>query len=181
MRAPIAGRAVVRRLPVKERARPHRAFWRRFCATDPSADGRPYDVLRFGETQAAADEAAELVASGRKTVAVTLRATLRATGEAMPEPGRLRVVEDSEGRPVAVVETVEVTIQPLGDIDDRLTRASGKSGGSIKSWRRQCRASFGPQCRALGLVFGEDTELVCEWFRVVFTAEAALPERRRAG
>jgi uncharacterized protein YhfF len=166
-----------------DRAVPHLDFWRRFLAeTDrPDAANRASTTLRLGDGKAAADEAAMLVLTGAKTANVHLRMAFDSGAEAMPREGALTILEDGAGRPVAVLETKLVVVEKFADIDDAFARAFGEWGGSLKSWRRQCRALFGPRCRALGQPFSEETEIVCEHFQVIFnpTEVSAAAKRGR--
>ncbi len=158
------------------RAAAHQEFWTKFLAqTDiPDAAEKYFDTLRIGDSKASGDEGAQLVLSGAKTATSSLRMVYEVNGEPLPEKGSLRVVEDGAGRPVAVIETTELIFDKFFEIDDAFARAYGEWGGSLKSWRRQCRAHFSPMCRSLGRPFSEETELVLERFRVVFKTGAAF-------
>jgi uncharacterized protein YhfF len=158
-----------------DRAVPHHEFWRRFVAQAdiPDAAQRFFNVLRIGDSKASADEAAELILSGAKTATTSLKLDYDVNSETLPEEGMLSIVEDGSGRPVAVIETTEVMVERFCEIDDAFARSYGEWGGSLKSWRRQCRANYAPRCRSLGQPFSEDTELVLERFRLVFRPSAA--------
>lgn len=66
------------------------------------------------------DELTALALAGVKTTTAGLFAELEIDGEALPLPGVREVLLDSDGRPVAVIETVECRVVRLGDVDDRL-------------------------------------------------------------
>ena len=165
-----------KKLPQAEPDDPHVDFWKRFVAvTDvPDAAARSFHVLRIGEGRASADEAAALIVSGAKTATTSLKLDYELSGDSLPTVGMLSIVEDGAGRPVAVIETTEVVVERFSEIDDAFARSYGEWGGSLKSWRRQCRANYAARCRNLGRPFGEDTELVCERFRLVFRAAAGV-------
>jgi uncharacterized protein YhfF len=170
-------RAPTRKKPAAqpERAAAHQEFWKKFVAQSavPDAAEKYFNTRRVGDTKAAGDEAAQLVLSGAKTAASSLRMVYEIAGEPLPEKGSLSIFEDGSGRPVAVIETTDVVIDKFFEIDDAFVRAYGEWGGSLKSWRRQCRAHYSPICRSLGRPFSEETEMVLERFRVVFKMAAA--------
>ncbi|MBV9537410.1 MAG: ASCH domain-containing protein [Acidisphaera sp.] len=162
-----------------DRVVPHQDFWRKFVAQTniPDAGRRFFHVLRIGDTPQSADEAAGLILGGSKTANVGLKLDYDESGDALPEEGMLSIVEDGAGHPVAIVETTEVVVEKFCEVDDAFARCFGDWGGSLKSWRRQCRANYAARCRSLGQPFSEDTELILERFRVVFKPGASAAPR----
>jgi uncharacterized protein YhfF len=148
---------------------PHPDFWRRFRAKNPiaDADARFYDTVHGDDSMAVPGDGVDMILSGDKTASSALLADYRASGRGLPRQFDLSILLDSEDRPVAVIETVEIVVERFAEIDDSFARAHG-GGQSLKSWRRQCRAAFAPRARQLGTPFGEETELVCHRFRVVY-------------
>ncbi len=153
----------------------HRRFWRRFVAeTDiVDADARYAGSFDDINSQELTPDELEQIRTGDKTASSGLLAEFRASGRRLPREHDLTVLLDEAGTPMSVIETLELIIEKFADVDDSFARAHGE-GQSLKSWRRHCRASFAARARALGAPFGEDTELVCHRFRVVFD-EAAGP------
>jgi len=90
------------------------------------------ESFSFGDSPAAADECLELVLIGRKT------ATCWAASEGLKgaEVGKRWIVKDGQGRPRAIVETVELTRRRFDEADEALAyhgaKATGRSniGGS---------------------------------------------------
>jgi uncharacterized protein YhfF len=157
-----------------EKPIPHPNFWRNFlAATDISdANSRLYGTTTADDSMAAADEAVQQILSGDKTASSALLAEYRATNRPAPQVGDLGILVDEDGSPVAVVETTSVSIERFCDVDDQFARAHGP-GQSLKSWRRQCRSAFAARARSMGTPFGEDSELICHRFRVVYVAPGA--------
>jgi uncharacterized protein YhfF len=153
-----------------EVAIPHRAFWRRFRADTgiADADARFAGTLEVPETMGGLDGDLELVLSGDKTASSALLADYREAGIALPKVFGLTILVDPAGNPCGVIETLELTVERFSEIDDSFARAHG-AGQSLKSWRRQCRSAFAARARALGAPFGEDTEMVCHRYRLVYT------------
>ena len=93
-------------------------------------------------------------------------------GEALEEPGARSLVIDSDGRPVAVIETLAVELRRFADVDLQFAIDEGEGFESVQAWRDAHRRFFSsPEVvAALGdppVVFDDDTMIVCETFRVV--------------
>jgi uncharacterized protein YhfF len=162
---------------------PHPQFWRRFLAATklPDAADRYAGTVTLHDSMAALDSDVEMILSGSKTATSALLAEYHATRQAHPRLGGLSILVDEDGTPFAVIETIEVVVERFSEVDDAFARAHG-AGQSLKSWRRHCRSAFAARARELGAPFGEETELVCQRFRLVYTSpEAAAHSQQTAG
>jgi uncharacterized protein YhfF len=120
-------------------------------------DWRQLETFSFGDNPALADELAALVLAGKKT------ATCWAASDGMlTEIGKRMVVVSGSGRPLAVVETVELTRRRFHEVDAAFAHDEGEGDRSLAYWRNAHRRYFG----RLGQ-FAEDMPLLCERFRVV--------------
>lgn len=136
-------------------------FWSRFLARAAEAgmdDPVFYDVMRIGSSAASADQGASAILSGQKT------ATSSPSGdypsrEAWPYAGALSVLLRGDFAPVAVIETTEVALRRLGDLDEDFARDYGEWDGTAATLRANLGAFY--EC-------DESQELICERFRVVF-------------
>jgi uncharacterized protein YhfF len=117
-------------------------------------------TFAFGDTPALADELLGLVLAGRKTA--TCGALRQFDAEPMPAVGRRDVVLDGQGRPAAVIETVEVVNCRFDEVDAAFAGEEGEGDGSLESWRRDHETYF----RRTG-GFSPDMPVVCERFRLV--------------
>ena len=139
-------------------------------------DWRQLETFSFGDNPALADDLAALVLAGKKT------ATCWAASDGMlTEIGKRMVVVSGSGRPLAVVETVELTRRRFHEVDAAFAHDEGEGDRSLAYWRNAHRRYFG----RLGQ-FAEDMPLLCERFRVVEriaeseSDAAAAPLRRAA-
>lgn len=112
---------------------------------------------RFGDTPELQDELAALVCSGHKVASCGA-----ANRDVMPPVGMLTLIEDSQGQPQCVIETVRVETMRFCDVPAEFARAEGEGDLSLNYWREAHRAYF---TRNGG--FAEDMLLWCETFRVV--------------
>jgi uncharacterized protein YhfF len=126
-------------------------------------DWRQLESFSFGDSPALADELAALVLAGTKT------ATCSSVSDgASTHVGRQMVVLSGSGRPLAVIETVELIQRRFGDVDAAFAYDEGEGDRSLAYWREAHRRYF----TRLGQ-FAEDMLLYCERFRVVERIEGA--------
>jgi uncharacterized protein YhfF len=81
------------------------------------------------------DQLVAAIVAGSKTTTTGLLADYELDAEPLPRPGDRQVVIDSAGLPVTLIETVEVRVVRVGDID--LAHAVGEGEGytSVAEWR----------------------------------------------
>jgi uncharacterized protein YhfF len=144
-------------------------MWTEFAAAR-GLGGAPHDEFAFGDSEALADELAELVASGPKRATAGLLADYEADGEPVPEPGAYSVVLDGRGDAVAVIRTTEVRVGPLSTVDEGFAWDEGEGDRTLGSWLRAHTAFFTRRCAELGLAFSADLMVVFVRFEKVWPA-----------
>ncbi len=112
------------------------------------------------------------VLRGEKTTTTGLYEEYLREGEALEQPGSRSLVVDSDGRPVAVIETTAVELCRLADVGLQFAIDEGESFETIAAWREAHVRFFTSQemVAALGdppVVIDDDTIVVCEKFRLV--------------
>lgn len=122
------------------------------------------DAVRFsfGDSPSLADELLDLVLAGKKTATCGKLSQFGEGGEPMPEVGRRDIVLDGQGRPVAVIETIEVAVKRFDEVDEAFARDEGEGDGTLAYWRDAHENYF-----ARNGGFASDMQVVCERFRVV--------------
>ena len=130
----------------------------------------------FGNTPAMASELGELVRSGVKTATTSLLWAWEAEGAPPPRVGDVEIVVDWAGRPLALIETLEVRVVPYSRVDAAFARDEGEGDRSLAGWRRAHWLFFSEECRALGRVPAEDMPVVCQRFRLVRAGPAPKGE-----
>lgn len=81
------------------------------------------------------DQLVAAILGGAKTSTTGLVVDYEHEGEALPEVGERVVVIDSDERPVAVIETTEVRVVPLSEVDLAHVIDEGEGDRSIAEWR----------------------------------------------
>ena len=96
----------------------------------------------------------------------------RREGTPVGEPGHLELVVDSEGRGVGMIETTEVEVERMGDVDLAFAVDEGEGFETLDDWRdAHVRFFTSPEMvELLGeppVEVDDDTLVVCFRFRVV--------------
>jgi uncharacterized protein YhfF len=120
-------------------------------------DWRDLETFSFGDSPALAEELAALVLDGRK------RATCWAASDGLlTEVGKRMVMLDGEGRPRAVIETVELTQRRFNEMNAQFAFDEGEGDRTLEFWEQAHRRYFTRKGQ-----FADDMLLWCERFRVV--------------
>jgi uncharacterized protein YhfF len=124
------------------------------------------------------DQLVGAVLAGAKTSTSSLLADYERGDEPLPRAGERSVVMDSGDRAVAVIETTEVRVVRLGDVDLRHAIDEGEGYESVAAWRAgheafwhsaEARADLGDPAFAVD----DDTLVVAERFRLVTVLDPA--------
>jgi uncharacterized protein YhfF len=119
-------------------------------------------TFSFGDSPKMADELLGHVMAGRKTATCGARRDFGPGKEALPEIGRRDIVLDGQGRPAAVIETIELTVRRFDQVDEQFAFDEGEGFRSLQHWRDGHRGYFE---RNGG--WSEHMELFCERFRLI--------------
>jgi uncharacterized protein YhfF len=132
-------------------------------------DGLP--ACRFGFPGPQRDKLVAAVLRGEKTATASLRLEYAPHAEEeLPRPGMRWAVVDSDDRPVAVIETTEVTVVRAGDVGEEFAHDEGEGFRTVADWRAAHERFWSSDAyrEEVGSVtLDDDTLVVCERFRLV--------------
>ena len=117
--------------------------------------------FKFGDGPKLNGEILDLVLSGKKTVTCDAVANFEQRGEAKPQPGRVDIALDWEGRPVAAVRTVAVELIPFDQMREDLVQDQAEFR-DLAHWRAGYRAYL-----TRAQLFEPDVVMLVERFEVV--------------
>lgn len=144
-------------------------FWQAFSDAVGGADAaRFYDVCVFGDSEALANELAELVLRGIKRATAGSVWSYEAEGKRIPAPGDLSIVTNWAGSPVCIIETELVEVVPFSEVSSEFAATEGEGDGSLSFWREAHRQYFTRECARAGRQFSEDLLVACERFKVAY-------------
>ena len=115
------------------------------------------ESFSFGDNPALADELAALVVAGIKTATCC-----PVSGGIDTKVGQQWVVRDGAGRPVAVIETTELTQRRFDQVDAQFAFDEGEGDRSLEYWRHAHRRYFSRRGE-----FADDMMLYCERFKLI--------------
>lgn len=129
-------------------------------------------VAEFAFPGPVRDKLVAAILSGEKTATASLVREYELEGSPLPQLGGRSVVVDSHERPVGVIETTEVAVVRVGDVDEQFARDEGEGFESVADWRAaherfwhgdEFRASIGEPA----FTIDDRTQMVAERFRLV--------------
>jgi uncharacterized protein YhfF len=129
-------------------------------------------VAEFGFPGPLRDTLVAAILSGEKTSTTGLFEEYRRDSSPLPSVGLREAVLDSQGERVAVIETTEVEVKRMGDVDLPFAIEEGEGFATLEEWRDAHVRFFtsSEMTAALGdppLRIDDDTLVVCTRFRLV--------------
>jgi len=135
-------------------------------------------VVEFAFPGPLRDRIVAAILDGSKTSTTSTVAEYELENEPLPAVGTRGTVIDSDGRPVAVIETTDVRIVRLEDVNLHHVLAEGEGHRSVAAWREAHESFWASQSmhEFLGemvLRIDDDTPVVLETFTLVGAVVAA--------
>lgn len=118
-----------------------------------------------------ADELAKKVASGLKTATSSLYDYYRLNLKKQMKAGDYAAILDSSGNEKCIIKIVRVEIIPFKNITETFAIAEGD--GNLENWLNIHTKYYSSLLAKIGKELTGDTELLCEWFKVVSFQEIA--------
>jgi len=145
------------------------SFWNEFCReTGESDDSRFYEAFYFADSEALANELAELVLRGTKRATAGAMWKFEAEAKRIPQAGDLSIVTDWAGDPLCVIETLSVEVLPFSEVTAEFAATEGEGDGSLDYWQKSHGEYFMRECLASGREFSEKMLIICERFDVIY-------------
>ena len=142
-------------------------FWKKaWRSVGEDAPKEPPQAWAFGDTPELANDLLALVLVGRKTATADALWRFEFDEEPLPEPGDLSIVLDGFGWPHAVIETTEVRVMPLHEIDEQFAFDEGEGDRSRDYWLSAHERYFSRTLPEIGREFDPAMPLVLERFRL---------------
>ena len=142
-------------------------FWkeaRRALGAD--APQEPPQAWAFGDSPELADELLALVLEGVKTATCDALWRFEFDGEPLPQPGDLSIILDGAGRPRCLLETTEIRIMPMHEVDAAFAYDEGEGDRSWDDWHAAHVRYFSRTLPEIGKQFEPAMPLVLERFRL---------------
>ncbi len=131
-------------------------------AAYPGEAARYFAPMSIGCTAASANEGAALILDGTKTA--TSSPFWAYPDGRIPFVGALCVLLDGRRLPRGIVETSRIETMPFGSVDAGLVHDYGEGPRTLEWWVRVMGGYYRASAERHGVVFTDDTEIICEWF-----------------
>lgn len=109
----------------------------------------------------------DLVLSEKKTAIFTPYESFEINLEPLPVAGENYVVLDSQDKPRAIIEVVDVKVVPFNEISPELALRDGEDE-TFEMWKEKETEFFNDEAELCGFKFTKETKIVCEIFQVVY-------------
>jgi len=130
-----------------------------------------HETWYFCDNEKDADELAKLVLAGQKRGTTSCLEVMIQEGEPVPKPGDYSVVTDWKGVAVCVIKDEKVSVVPFDQVTEEFAAIEGEGDGSLEYWKKVHHAALSREMSSTGLVFHEETPVICEEFSVVYPGE----------
>ncbi|MCH2189411.1 MAG: ASCH domain-containing protein [Gammaproteobacteria bacterium] len=134
------------------------------------APARAIPAYYFCDNQKDADECADLVLSGDKRATASSLWFYEAENEPLPKAGDLSIVTNWQGTPLCVIQVEKVEIVPFNKVTAEFALCEGEGDKSLEYWRRVHWDYYHRELAATSKSPTDDMPIVCEYFKVIFTA-----------
>lgn len=143
------------------------SLWEEYC-TDKgiSAPCPPSD--QFGDTPELADELVELVLRGQKQATCELKTWFDSRGLTLPAIGDQWIIMDGSGTELCIIETTQVDLCSVRQVDEAFAWDEGEGDRSIAFWKDAHDAYYERQAERDGFVYSDDMTCVCERFKLIW-------------
>jgi uncharacterized protein YhfF len=126
------------------------------------------DAFAFGDSEALANELADLVLIGRKRATASLAVEFTSLNEPIPRAGDVSIILRGDGTPVAIVERTDVQTVPFQAVNEVFAATEGEGDGTLAYWRAAHTEYFNAVCMRLGGKLSATTPVLCQTFRVLW-------------
>ncbi|MEH7381005.1 ASCH domain-containing protein [Bacillus sp. JJ1533] len=113
------------------------------------------------------DHLGQLVIDGIKTATCSGYVFYEIENEPLPKVDDYSILLNSSDEPVAIIKTIEVTIQPMNEVPEEFAIAEGEGDRTYQFWKDVHVTFFMEELRKIGREFSEDMLLVCERFALI--------------
>jgi len=147
-------------------------YWKSFLNSYPKEKGTlpvDFQAWSFGNSPEMADKLGDLVIQGIKTATASLVWWYETAIEPFPEIGEYSIILDSQGQPMCIIQTIELSVQAFNEVGDDHAYLEGEGDRSLRYWREVHWDFFSEECTELGKDPHEKMPVLCERFKIVYT------------
>lgn len=140
-------------------------LWSDYCAASGVSGPLPESDW-FGDDPKMADELLALVLKRQKQATCELRRQF--LEDDIPKVGDHWIITDGAKIPRCIIQTTQVDICAVRDVDTKFAWDEGEGDRSLEYWKREHDAYFQRSAKRDGFDYSDDMEAVCERFKLVW-------------
>ena len=147
-------------------------YWKQYIESLPANVDPPEnyaDAFHFGFSPADGDEIAPLVLISTKTATGSILWSYEHDNEPVPCKGDYCVIQDGQGVPVCIIQTIDVAIIPFDEVPELYAWEGGERDRTLESWKSIYWDYIVSECERIGREATRKTPLVMERFVVVYS------------
>lgn len=146
------------------------AYWQIFCTETGTDPQTPYGAFAFGDTEAMADELAQLVLEGKKTGTSSGYQLYFLSGETevLPQVGQIDIILDGREHPIGVIQNVTVDVLPFKEVSEEQAHKEGEGDLTLDYWRRVHINFWKSYYQENDITFNDETPVVYEEFKLIY-------------
>ncbi len=142
-------------------------IWKAYCAATGQSGSLP-PIDQFGDTPELGDELVGLVLSGDKRATCELKIWFDNHNEALPKPGDHWIITDGSGVPQCIIQTTQVDILPVNEVDAEFAFTEGEGDKTLEWWKAAHDAYYERQATQDGFIYDDSMFCVAEQFERVW-------------
>ncbi len=127
-----------------------------------------YESWKFETSENASNILAALVMSGEKTGTSSTKDNFESVGETIPSIGDLHIITNWDDVAQFIIKTTVVNIVPYKDVSEDFAKKEGEGDLTLKHWQNVHETVFRAEQQNSGKKFDENTEIVCEEFKLIY-------------
>lgn len=130
----------------------------------------PNVIASYAGSPEITDQLIDLYLAGTKTAGSGLVEDYASAGDPLPEVGDHWIALGGDGEPRCILRTDQVEIHTFKDVPERVAVAEGEGDLTLEYWRRVHSSHYSPHLREWEIDDIEESNVVTEFFAVVFPA-----------
>ena len=143
-------------------------MWNLYTQENPKDAREKYEAWYFGNSEAMANNLANLVISGEKTGTASALALYEIEKEALPQKNSYHIILDYAGNAKCIIKIAKVYTTPFCYVTDEHAFKEAEGDKTLEYWRKVHQDFFTDELKEYNLLFDENMLVVCEEFEIVF-------------
>lgn len=144
-------------------------YWKQFTSANSEYKNKEYTAWHFDNNEKNTNHLAELVIKKVKQATASLYEGFTFDTEKVPETGDISIILDWNAIPKCIIETTIAEHVKFKDVTAEFAYIEGEGDKSLKYWQEAHTYFFTDEALRIGTQFTENSLIVCEQFKLIYT------------